>query len=124
VFYCFVARPISLLRVLLSYYGIYYSAVGSTTPPWASLLYCAFYLFNSLQVNLVCVNKLLKSQTRLVLCHSISRVGFSINPLDIGNQALFISLLKAHNINYKSLFLHSSKTYKTVVKRLGVCNLN
>jgi hypothetical protein len=33
-------------------------------------------------------------------------------------------LSKAHNINHKSLFLHSSKAYKTVVKRLRVCNLN
>jgi hypothetical protein len=33
-------------------------------------------------------------------------------------------LSKAHDINHESLFLHSSKAYKTVVKRLGVCNLN
>jgi hypothetical protein len=33
-------------------------------------------------------------------------------------------LSKTHNINHKSLFLHSSKAYKTVVKRLEVCNLN
>jgi hypothetical protein len=33
-------------------------------------------------------------------------------------------LSKAYNINYKLLFLHSSKAYKTVVKRLGVRNLN
>jgi hypothetical protein len=104
--------------------GFHYSAVGFTTLPWASLLCCAFYLFNSLQVGLVCVNKLLKSQTRLALCHSVGRVGFSINPLNIGNQASLISLSKAYNINYKSLFLHSSKAYKTVVKRLKVYNLN
>jgi hypothetical protein len=33
-------------------------------------------------------------------------------------------LSKAHNINYKSLFLHSSEAYKTVVKRLRIRNLN
>jgi hypothetical protein len=73
---------------------------------------------------LVCVNKLLKSQTRLAFCYNVSRVGFFIDLLNIGNQALLVGLLKAHNINYELLFLHSSKAYKTVVKRLGVCNLN
>jgi hypothetical protein len=73
---------------------------------------------------LVCVNKLLKSQTRLAFCYNVGKVGFSINSLDIGNQASFIGLSKAHNINYKSLFLYSSKAYKTVIKRLKVCNLN
>jgi hypothetical protein len=77
-----------------------------------------FYLFNSLQINLVYVNKLLKSQ------YNVGRVGFFIDPLNIGNQALLISLLKAHNINYKSLFLHSSKTYKTVIKGLRISDLN
>jgi hypothetical protein len=124
VSHCFVARPTTLSHVPLLYYGIHYSAVGSTTPPWASLLRCAFYLSNSLQVGSVCVNKLLKSQTRLALYYSVGRVGFSINPLDIGNQALLVGLSKAHDIDYKSLFLHSSKAYKIVVKRLGVRNLN
>jgi hypothetical protein len=73
---------------------------------------------------LVCVNKLLKSQTRLAFCHSVGRVSFSIDPLDISNQASLVGLSKAHNINYESLFLYSSKAYKTVVKRLRVCNLN
>jgi hypothetical protein len=124
VSHCFVARPITLSHVLLLYYSIHYSAVGSTTPPWASLLCCALYPSNSLQVGSVCVNKLLKSQTCLALCYSVGRVGFFINLLNIDNQALLVSLSKAHNINYKSLFLHSSKAYKTVVKRLKVRNLN
>jgi hypothetical protein len=124
VSHCFVVCPTALSRVLLLYCGIHYSAVGSTTPPWASLLCYTFYLFNSLQVSLVCVNKLLKSQTRLALCYSVGRVGFSINLLDISNQASIVGLSKAHNINYELLFLHSSKAYKAVVKRLGVYNLN
>jgi hypothetical protein len=122
--HCFIVRLTALSRVSLLCYSIYYSAVGFTTPPWVSLLCYAFYSSNSLQVNLVCVNKLLKSQTHLALCYSISRVGFSIDSLDIGNQASLISLSKAHNINHKSLFLYSSKAYKTVIKRLRVCNLN
>jgi hypothetical protein len=48
VSHCFVARSTTLSQVPLLYYGIYYSAVGSTTPLWALLLRCAFYLFNSL----------------------------------------------------------------------------
>jgi hypothetical protein len=123
-FHYFVTGPTTLLWYSLLRRGFHYSAVGSTTPPWASLLCCAFYPSNSLQVGLVCVNKLLKSQTRLAFCYSIGKVSFSINLLNIGNQASLVSLSKAHDINYKSLFLYSSKVYKAVVKRLGVCNLN
>jgi hypothetical protein len=70
---------------------------------------------------LVCVNKLLKSQTRLAFCYSVGRVGFSINPLDIGNQASFVGLSEAYDINYELLFLYSAKAYKAVVKRFGSC---
>src|SRR6266567_8810849 len=89
-----------------------------------SLLYYVFHLFNGLQVNLVCVNKLLESQICLALYYSVSRVGFSINPLDISNQVLLIGLLKAQDINYKLFFLHSSKAYKAVIKGLRISDLN
>jgi hypothetical protein len=48
VSYCFVVRPTALLRVLLFYYSIHYSAVSSITSPWVLLLCYTFYLFNSL----------------------------------------------------------------------------
>jgi hypothetical protein len=112
-----VVCPTVLSCVPLLCRGIHYSA-------WVLLLCRAFHLFNSLYVNLVCVNKLLKSQTGLALCYSVWRVGFPIDPFDISNQASLVGLSEAHDINHKSLFLYSSKAYKTVVKGLGIRNLN
>jgi hypothetical protein len=123
-FHYSVARSTTLSRVPLLCRASHCFVVRSTTLSWYSLLCRVFHLSDSLHVNLVCANKLLKSQTRLALCHNVCRVGFSIDLLNIGNQASLVGLSEAHNINHESLFLPSSKAYKAVVKRLGICNLN
>jgi hypothetical protein len=51
----------TLSRVPLLCCVFHYLVVVFTTPPWVALLCRAFHPSNSLQVNLVCVNKLLKS---------------------------------------------------------------
>jgi hypothetical protein len=68
----------TLSRVPLLCRASYYFVVVFTTPPWVALLRRAFHLSNSLQVNLVCVNKLLKGQTRLAIRYSVRRVGLLV----------------------------------------------
>jgi hypothetical protein len=72
-----VARSTTLSCYPLLCRVAHYSVVAFTTPPWVPLLRRGFHLSNSLQVDLVCVNKLLQSQTRLALRHNV-RVGLLV----------------------------------------------
>jgi hypothetical protein len=81
---------------------------------------CSFYPTYSLDINTVRIDELRESWARLSFCHSISRVGLSINPLHLHNESPLVGLLKAHNVNHKALLLSGAESNKAVVQGLRV----
>ena len=71
------------------------------TPPFTL---SAFDPFLHVQLYGVRVKQVFEGIRRLRFRHRIGQVRLSLNPLDLRNLSLFVSLAEAYYINHKSLF--------------------